>query len=137
MFFINDRQVVRPAEIGSASVIINAAKANGARVFDYKLEAQFRCAGSAGFVNWIENTLEVERTANILWNTNDKFEFQIVDSPQTLDTTIRSKLAAGQTARLMAGFCWEWSDPQPDGSLAEDVVVGDFRRPWNAKSGKG
>jgi len=50
---------------------------------------------------------------------------------------IRSKLAAGQTARLMAGFCWEWSDPQPDGSLAEDVVVGDFRRPWNAKSGKG
>ncbi len=137
VFFIDDRQVVRPKEIGSASSIIDAARAIGARVFDYKLEMQFRCAGSAGFVNWIENTLEIERTANVLWNTNDKFEFRIVDSPHALDTAIRGELAVGQTARLMAGYCWEWSDPQPDGSLAEDVVVGDFHRPWNAKSGKG
>ena len=137
VFFVDDRQVVRPAEIGSASVIIDTAKANGARLFDYKLEAQFRCAGSAEFVSWIENTLEVDRNANILWNTNDKFEFRIVDSPQALDTAIRSKLAAGHTARLLAGFCWEWSNPQSDGSLVEDVVIGDFRRPWNAKSGAG
>src|SRR5690606_7830087 len=29
-------------------------------------------------------------------------------------------------------FCWEWSQPNPDGTLVEDVVIGDFRRPWNA-----
>jgi uncharacterized protein len=30
----------------------------------------------------------------------------------------------GQTARLSAGFCWRWSDPQPDGSLVPDVKIG-------------
>ncbi len=137
VFFIDDRQVVRPGEIGSATVITDSAKVQGVRLFDYKLEAQFRCAGSAGFVNWIENTLEIERTANVLWNVNDKFEFGIVDSPQALDKIVRSKLEAGNSARLMAGFCWDWSDPLQDGNLVDDVVVGDFKRPWNAKPGAG
>ena len=137
VFFVDDRQVVRPGEIGSATVIADAAKAVGAKLYDYKLEAQFRCAGSAGFVNWIENTFEIERTPNVLWDSKNKFEFQIVDSPQALDADVRKNLTVGNTARLMAGFCWEWSDPRKDGSLIDDVVVGDFRRPWNAKSGAG
>ena len=137
MFFVDDRQVVRSGEIGSAVVITEAAKAQGAKLFDYKLEAQFRCAGSAGFVNWIENTLEIQRTANALWDANDKFEFRIVESLQKLEEVIRSQLEGKDIARLMAGFCWKWSGPLPHGSLVEDVVVGDFRRPWNAKPDAG
>jgi len=34
---------------------------------------------------------------------------------------------------MMAGFCWPWSDPNADGTLIDDVTIGDFRRPWNAK----
>ncbi len=34
----------------------------------------------------------------------------------------------------MAGFCWPWSDPCPDGSLEPDVVIGNWKRPWNEKS---
>jgi DUF2075 family protein len=37
----------------------------------------------------------------------------------------------------MAGFCWLWSEPNGDGTLVDDVVTGDFRRPWDAKSGAG
>ena len=136
VFFIDDKQSVRPDEIGSADYVINYATKTGSRLFDYKLEAQFRCAGSVGFVNWIENTLEIERTANVLWNGHDKFEFGIVDSPEALDKIVRSKLEAGNSARLMAGFCWGWSAPLQDGSLVEDVVVGDFKRPWNAMPGR-
>lgn len=39
---------------------------------------------------------------------------------------------AGFTARMAAGFCWPWSDPK-NGSLVPDVVIGDWRRPWNVK----
>ena len=137
VFFVDDRQVVRPGEIGSASVITDAAKASSAKLYDYKLEAQFRCAGSAGFVNWIENTLEIQRTANVLWNTNDRFDFKIVASPEALDDAVRAKVNSKDSARLVAGFCWQWSDPLPDGSLVSDVQVGGFCRPWNAKSGAG
>ena len=34
---------------------------------------------------------------------------------------------------MTAGFCWPWSNPRPDGTLVNDVVIGDYRRPWNAK----
>jgi phage repressor protein C with HTH and peptisase S24 domain len=137
VFFVDDRQVVRPGEIGSAKVISEAAQAQGAKIFDYKLEAQFRCAGSASFVSWIENTLEIEHTANVLWDANDKFEFRIVASPEELDRAIRRKLAEKNTARLMAGFCWKWSNPMAGGTLVDDVGLGDFRRSWNAKPDSG
>jgi DUF2075 family protein len=102
-------------------------------IFEYELEAQFRCSGSDAFVNWIDNTLGIRRTANVLWEGNESFDFKIFESPQMLDEAIREKAADGYTARMTAGFCWEWSKPNSDGSLVEDVVIGEYRRPWNAK----
>ena len=40
---------------------------------------------------------------------------------------------AGFTARISAGYCWPWRDARPDGSLPDDVTVGDWKRPWNNK----
>ena len=133
VFFIDDRQIVRPGEVGSSELILATAKKKKCAVHEYKLEAQFRCSGSDAFVNWIDNTLGIERTANILWTGEEKFEFKIFDSPGSLERAIRSHADAGATARLVAGFCWPWSDPRRDGNLVEDVVVGNWKRPWNAK----
>lgn len=133
VFLIDDRQVVRPDEIGSADLIRQTAKANGAELHEIKLEAQFRCSGSDAFIQWVENTLELDRTPTVLWTLNDAFEFRIVGSPEALDAAIRSRLAEGHKARLTAGFCWPWSDATEDGTLVDDVAIGPFRRPWNAK----
>ena len=38
-------------------------------------------------------------------------------------------------ARLTAGFCWPWSNPDGKGHLIPDVKVGDWKMPWNARSG--
>jgi uncharacterized protein len=135
VYFIDDRQIVRPSEIGSASYIRSHAEAAGCRIFEYELEAQFRCAGSAGFVNWVDNTLQVARTANVLWDGSEGFDFQIMDSPLAVERAIRAKLVDGHSARMTAGYCWKWSNPRRDGTLEDDVVIGDYRRPWNAKSG--
>src|SRR5208283_3655217 len=85
VFFIDDDQGVRPGEIGSADYIRQNAKAFGCRLYEYELEAQFRCAGSDAFVNWVNNTLDVRRTANIIWNLDEDFEFKIFDSPYSLE----------------------------------------------------
>jgi DUF2075 family protein len=135
VFLLDDKQVVRPGEIGSASYIRKAAHEAGARLFEYELEAQFRCAGSEGFVNWVENTLGLARTANVLWEPNDPFDFKIMESPEAVEAAIRERVRDGASARMVAGFCWKWSDPRPDGSLVRDVVVGGYARPWNAKKG--
>lgn len=135
VFFIDDRQVVRPNEIGSTAYIHQHAATVGAEVSEYELEVQFRCAGSDGFVNWIDNTLGVRKTANVLWDGADGFDFRIFDSPVELETAIRARADEGFTARVAAGFCWPWSPPRDDGTLVDDVVIGDYRRPWDAKPG--
>lgn len=138
VFFIDDRQIVRPGEEGSARLIREHAAKAGAKIWEYQLNAQFRCAGSDAFVNWTDNTLGIQPTANQVWNQKDEtFEFRVFSSVSALDEAVRHRAASGASARLVAGFCWPWSDPHADGTLVNDVVIGDFQRPWNAKSSAG
>src|SRR6478752_5808175 len=89
VFFIDDRQIVRPNEIGSSVHIKERAASIQADVSEYELEIQFRCAGSDGFINWINNTLGIERTANVLWDGAEGFDFRIMPTPQALEQEIK------------------------------------------------
>ena len=133
VFFIDDKQIVRPNEIGSSEYIRQYSLQKNRKILEYKLEAQFRCNGSDAFVNWINNTLGIERTANVLWGQHEEFDFKIYETPHTLENAIREKFNSGHSARVTAGFCWKWSMPNPDGTLKDDVVIGDYKRPWDAK----
>ncbi len=137
VFFIDDRQGVRPKEIGSTGYIKQHAADLKHDVSEFELEVQFRCSGSAGFVNWISNTLQIERTANQLWTGAEAFDFRIFPTPESLDAAIRARAGGGITARLAAGYCWDWSAPSPDGTLVDDVVIGNWRKPWNARPDSG
>lgn len=136
VFFIDQDQGVRPFEIGSVDYILDYAEKNNCRIHEYELKTQFRCSGSKAFVNWINNTLDIRRTANVVWSETEEFDFRIFDSPFSLENAIREKAREGYTARMTAGFCWKWSKyPKSDGTLNDDVVIGNYKRPWNARSG--
>jgi len=51
------------------------------------------------------------------------------------ENLIRLRTAPGATTRLVAGFCWPWSDPDPAGNLVDDVRVGDWSMPWSVQAG--
>jgi len=137
VFFIDDNQIVRPGEIGSTGYIKTEAERLHCDVCEFELEAQFRCAGSDAFVSWVNNTLGIQRTPHVMWNQADEFDFRIMPTPQALENAIRKRLEEKSTARLAAGFCWPWSNPRSNGTLVDDVVIGDYVRPWNAKSDSG
>lgn len=137
VFFIDDNQIVRPGEIVSSHYIKSEAEKLHCEVREFELEAQFRCAGSDAFVNWVNNTLGIQRTAHVIWNPEDEFDFRIMASPQALEDAIKEKLKAKSTARLTAGFCWPWSHPKSDGTLVDDVVIENYERPWNARPDSG
>jgi hypothetical protein len=137
VFFIDDNQIVRPGEIGSTGYIKTEAEKLHCDVCEFELEAQFRCAGSDAFVSWVNNTLGIQRTPHVMWNQADEFDFRIMPTPQALENAIRKSLEEKSTARLAAGFCWPWSNPRSNGTLVDDVVIGDYVRPWNAKSDSG
>lgn len=133
VFFLDDFQIVRPGEIGSTALIRETAAALGARYREAELETQFRCAGSDQYVAWLDELLDIRKTGITELRLDQGFDFQIIDDPTELDHLIMRKAAEGHSARLTAGFCWPWSMPRADGTLIDDVQIGEFRRPWNAK----
>jgi uncharacterized protein len=137
VFLIDDMQVVRPGEIGSSDMILRAAERAGAEVKEFELDAQFRCGGSESFISWVENTLELRRTADVIWDGLEEFDFDVVDSVEELNALMRGKAGEGSSSRLVAGFCWPWSKPLSDGTLVDDVGIGGFSMPWNARSDAG
>ena len=137
VFFVDEMQVIRPNEIGSKEHIKQAAEKISAQIHEYTLTTQFRCSGSDRYLQWIENALNLIDTDYKLLDKNEPMQFQIIDSPSMLKEIIDEKNSLKQNcARIVAGYCWPWSDPLPDGSLANDVVIGDFSMPWEAKWGK-
>ena len=137
VFFIDDLQVVRPGEVGSTDLIREAAAKRSLELREFELEAQFRSNGSDSFIRWVDNTLDLDRTPQVLWSMDDEFDFRIVASVRELERLIRLRSSDGATARLVAGFCWPWSDPDASGQLEPDVTVGEWSMPWNAKDGVG
>lgn len=137
VFFIDDRQRVRMQEIGSSDFIRKAAARSGATVEEVELLSQFRCMGSDNYLEWIESVLGYSEEKKIL-RKNDLFEFRIFDTPSALYKALQEKEDEKvNSARLVAGYCWPWHDPRPDGTLVNDVKIGDFEMPWETKGEHG
>lgn len=133
VFFIDDRQVVRPGEVGSSRLIREHAVTSGSRIVEERLSAQFRCSGSEPYIQWVDALLsEAGPSVPFSVGSEGGFEFKLFDSPEDIERALRTKIDAGATGRMTAGFCWPWSAPK-EGRLVDDVKVGTYRRPWNAK----
>lgn len=133
VFLLDEHQVVKPGELGSVRDIQDYAKGMGLPVHHIDLHDQFRCGGSESYARWVLRLLDLEPGGAIPWTGDDHFEVRVADTPQELAYAMESARDAGYTARISAGYCWPWSDPNTDGSLVDDVVIGDWRRPWNLK----
>lgn len=136
VFLLDEHQVVRPGEMGSVKAIEEAATARGCIVRHVNLNDQFRCGGSRAYERWVRRLLGLEPGGPVPWEPEPNFELLVANAPRQMELFLQSQQAAGHTARMTAGFCWPWSYPRSDGSLVDDVVIGDWRRPWNVKGGR-
>jgi hypothetical protein len=59
------------------------------------------------------------------------------DAMMDFDPAIQQCESLDEFQRATAGFCWRWSNPNPDGTLVPDVKVGAWQVPWNAKPDAG
>lgn len=138
VFFIDDIQNIRSAEIGSTELIRKTAENLSCSIDEVTLETQFRCMGSNDYLKWLESALGYTSEKRILSKT-EKFDFKIFDSPQALYTALLEKEQEekekdpkkGNFARLVAGYCWPWSQKlDANGDLVKDVKIGNFAMPW-------
>lgn len=145
VFLLDQHQVVRPGEMGTAEEIRAAAEALGCRVRVVELAGQYRCGGSELYDDWVHRLLGLTDLPPVPWSelTHDSDETYVVAAlpgPEALEGWLLAQQErGGGTARIAAGYCWPWSDPEiVDGEkvLKDDVVIGSWRRPWNAKTEK-
>lgn len=130
VFFIDNDQRIHIKDIGEARLLEKWAKQQGAVVKTLKLESQFRCNGSDGYLSWLDNALEIRATANPLLSSED-FDFQVFSDPNQLFDIIAQKNAINNKSRLVAGYCWDWASKK--NPQANDIIIPDyhFRKKWN------
>ncbi|MBL9086617.1 MAG: DUF2075 domain-containing protein [Planctomycetia bacterium] len=132
VFFIDETQRVTWSDTGSVARIEAAAKQFGAAVHPVlPLSAQFRCAGSDGYLNWVDDVLQIRDTANFdNWASGD-YEFDVFDRAEDLHAAL--KLRNGENrARLIAGYAWEWpTKGRKRADRSVHVIADGLSLPWN------
>ena len=132
IFFIDDNQRVTMQDVGSIDKIKELAKSYHCSLTHLKLESQFRCNGSDGYLNWLDNMLQIKQTANIKLDADD-FDFKVFDNPNSLRDAIIAK-NGNNKARIVAGYCWDWLSKQDPSKFDIVIPEKDFQIKWNLNS---
>ena len=90
VFFIDESQRVTMDDIGSVAAIERFAEMEHSEVTKMELVSQFRCNGSNGYLAWLDNLLEIRKTANYDLEGID-YDFVVCASPQELRERIIKK----------------------------------------------
>lgn len=130
VFFVDEAQRVTFKDIGRVKTIEELARAEGANVTRGRLESQFRCNGSDGYLAWLDDVLQVRATANDDPSGLD-YAFEVIDSPADLRDRIVDANVANNKSRMVAGYCWDWRSKKDAG--AYDIVFPEFEfaAQWN------
>lgn len=128
IFFLDEDQRVTLSDIGSKELIHRFAADKGAEVEVLKLASQFRCAGSDGYLAWLDHTLDIRPTANPTLE-GDSFDFQVFDDPAAMHAAIEAKNDQNK-ARVVAGYCWPWTSKK-DPKAFDIEIDSTYRRRWN------
>lgn len=133
IFFIDEYQKVTIHDVGNKADIRKFAEEKGAKVVELKLESQFRCSGSDGYLAWIDDVLGVRNTANF-----DGFEFnydfRVMDDPNEVKRLIEEHNKVRNKSRIVSGYCWNWISKKGGEKATEydiEIPMHDFKMKWN------
>ena len=110
VFFIDEDQIVTTKDFGSVSEIKKCAKELGSTVLygdEYRLESQFRCNGSDGYIAFLDDALGIRSTANYT-GFDLEYDIRIFDDPNDMRDMLREKNLINNKARMIAGYCYDW-----------------------------
>ena len=102
--FIDESQKITLKDIWSVGKIEKYINQAGAESEILELESQFRCNGSDGYIAWLDDVLEIRKTANSQWFDLD-YDIKICDTPNEVRDIIFEKNKINNKARLLAGYC--------------------------------
>ena len=137
VFFIDEDQRVTVKDIGTVDAIKEIARKYNSKVIDdpsLTLKSQFRCNGSDGYMQFLDNLLEIRETPLTSLDGID-YDIQVFDSPRVMKEKLEEINKVNNKARIVAGYCYEWvSENVPS---AYDIWLEDgFKAQWNLRGGQ-
>ena len=137
VFFIDEDQKVTTKDIGTVDLIKEIANKYNSRIIDdpsLTLKSQFRCNGSDGYLQFLDNLLEIRETPMTSLDGID-YDIRVFDSPTKMKEELEKLNKINNKSRLLAGYCYEWvSEIEP---TAMDIILEDnFRMQWNLRNGQ-
>lgn len=135
-FFLDDNQSVRSGEIGHSDLIVEHAKAMGVPYQRIELDAQYRCAGSDSYIRWVDGVLGLRAGLDVAWRDHEVYDVRIWNDISGLEAHLQRLRAQRQRCRLVAGFCWRWTEPDALRQLPLDIKdprFGDWSGAWIEK----
>ena len=156
VFLMDGEQSYRDSETTTVSDIERYADELGASFECIDLgDAQFRCAGSKEYVDWVERFLGLSDVdGDAPWRRKTAvghgFHFEVIDCPFDLDHKLRDLAAKGQVCRLVSSYAVPWETKKrarphdrTQGRLDFELSVPDgtggkttWHRPWNFAPGE-
>ena len=127
IFFIDEKQQVHLNDIGTINEIKKWATSLNANIVEFKLESQFRCNGSDNYLKFIDYLLGITNN----YDGKINYDIAICDSPQELETLIKTKNIENNKSRIVAGYCWNWNKDEINNTDYHDIRIGDYRISWN------
>ncbi|MFJ4440004.1 DNA/RNA helicase domain-containing protein [Streptomyces sp. NPDC088923] len=140
VLFLDEKQIVRPDEGVTLRELHAHAQAAGYSFSCSRLPTQLRCGGSTAYDRWVEEFLSPEGKAP-RWSGKD-YDLAVAADPEQFTDWVATHTRAGATARITAGYCWEWKSP-PSPPLVPEVEItwrgadGSSRHwafPWNCQA---
>ncbi len=137
VFFIDEDQKVTTKDLGRVATIKEFATQYNSRIVDdpsLTLKSQFRCNGSDGYMQFLDNLLEIRETPNTSLEGLD-YDVRVFDSPLLMRDELEKLNRINNKSRIVAGYCYEWvSENVPS---AYDIWLEDgFKAQWNLRGGQ-
>lgn len=136
VFFIDEDQRVTVKDIGSEEVIRRYASQLGSEVTELELDSQFRCSGSDGYLEWIDNVLQIRDTASFNFDPSFDYDFRVFGNPNEMRNEIEVRNTINNRSRIVAGYCWDWIATGKNDPDVHDISIPEygFEMSWNLGS---
>lgn len=136
VFFIDEDQRVTLKDIGTVDEIRKYASEFGSDVIEMELDSQFRCSGSDGYLEWLDNTLQIRETANLDLDPSFDYDFRVFDDPNEMKAEIEVRNETNDRSRIAAGYCWNWISEGKNNADVHDITIPEygFEMSWNLGS---
>jgi hypothetical protein len=133
VFFVDEDQKVTWRDIGDVAEIERLAGSSGVVTHHMELVAQFRCAGSDEYLEWLDAALGVSDEEPFELPSAD-FDLRVVDSPSELRDLIYERNRINNRSRLVAGYCWDWVSKRNPRERDITFDGTNFAMKWNLTS---